>query len=252
MAVNFDVDIMGLILKDLSLKIAENVIFESLDLQLNPKEIHVLLGPNGIGKSSLLKAVAGHSDYIPSNGKIFVDNEDISQCAPEIRAQKGVFVAFQNPAEIEGLSVANFLRTTLKAYPQNPAHKWSATEFYKQLYVLLAQVGLPKEFTSRSVNCGFSGGEKKRFELLQLLLFKPKFALLDELDSGLDVDAKRLVASVIAQLQKEGMSFLVVSHDIEFIRGLNPTHLHIFKDRRLVSAEISTLNKIEAQGFCTL
>ena len=120
---------MGLILRDLSLKIAENVIFEALNLQLNSKEIHVLLGPNGIGKSSLLKAVAGHADYVPSSGEILINDEPISQCTPEIRAQKGVFVAFQNPAEIEGLSVANFLRTTLKAYPQNPAYHWTATQF---------------------------------------------------------------------------------------------------------------------------
>lgn len=243
---------MGLILRDLSLKIAENVIFEALNLQLNSQEIHVVLGPNGIGKSSLLKAVAGHADYKPSAGEILINDETISQCAPEVRAQKGIFVAFQNPAEIEGLSVANFLRTTLKAYPQNPAYHWSATQFYQQLYGLLAQVGLPKEFTSRSVNCGFSGGEKKRFELLQLLLFKPKFAFLDELDSGLDVDAKKLVASIITRLQAEGMSFLVVSHDIEFIRSLKPTHLHVFKEHRLISADLATLNKIEAQGFCTL
>ena len=243
---------MGLILKNLSLKISESIIFESLNLQIDSKEIHVLLGPNGIGKSSLLKAVAGHSDYKPSAGKIFIDDEDISQCAPAVRAQKGIFVAFQSPAEIEGLSVANFLRTTLKAYPNNPAYHWSATEFYQHLYDLLAQVGLPKEFTSRSVNCGFSGGEKKRFELLQLLLFRPRFALLDELDSGLDVDAKKLVASVIVKLQEEDMSFLIVSHDTEHIRNLRPTHLHILKERRLVSADISTLKKIETQGFCML
>lgn len=244
---------MGLVLRDLSLRIAENVIFKSLDLILNPKEIHVLLGPNGIGKSSLLKAVAGHTHYTPSGGQICINNEDISQCGPDVRAQKGIFVAFQNPSEIEGLSVANFLRTTLKAYPQNAAYHWSTTEFYQHLYHLLEQVGLPKTFTSRSVNCGFSGGEKKRFELLQLLLFKPKFALLDELDSGLDIDAKKLVAATIAQLQaKEDMSFLIVSHDIEFIRSLNPTHLHVFKEHQLIPVDISTLNQIETQGFCKL
>lgn len=241
---------MGLVLRDLSLKISESVIFESLNLQLNPKEIHILLGPNGIGKSSLLKAIAGHANYTPSTGKIFIDNEDISQCEPEVRAQKGIFVAFQNPSEIEGLSVANFLRTTLKAYPQNPAYKWSATEFYQHLYTLLAQVGLPKEFTGRSVNCGFSGGEKKRFELLQLLLFKPKCALLDELDSGLDIDAKKLVSSIITRLQEENaMSFLIVSHDIEFTRSLNPTHFHILKEHQLVPADTSILSEIETQGF---
>lgn len=240
-------------LQDLSLNIQGKCVFQSLKLTLNSADIHILLGPNGAGKSSLLKVIAGHPNYTPTQGRIFVNGEDITNASPEKRAQAGIFVAFQNPCEIEGLSVANFLRTALKAFPENPASKWSATEFYQQLYRLLEQVGLPKEFTARSVHCGFSGGEKKRLELLQLLLFKPKFALLDELDSGLDIDARKLVAKTIKQLQQqEQMSFLVISHDIEFIRTLNPTAIHILKDGELITEKFENLDKIEAQGFCEL
>ena len=240
-------------LQDLSLNIEGKNVFHSLNLTLNPGDIHILLGPNGVGKSSLLKVIAGHPNYTLTQGHIFINDEDITTASPEKRAQAGIFVAFQNPCEIEGLSVANFLRTALKAFPENPASKWSATTFYQQLYRLLEQVGLTKEFTARSVHCGFSGGEKKRFELLQLLLFKPRFALLDELDSGLDIDARKLVVQTIKQLQQqEQMSFLVISHDIDFIRALNPTAIHILKDGKLITEKFENLDKIEAQGFCEL
>ena len=240
-------------LQDLSLNIDGKNIFHSLNLTLNPADIHILLGPNGVGKSSLLKIIAGHPNYTLTQGRIFINDEDMTTASPEKRAQAGIFVAFQNPCEIEGLSVANFLRTALKAFPENPASKWSATTFYQQLYRLLEQVGLPKEFTARSVHCGFSGGEKKRLELLQLLLFTPKFALLDELDSGLDIDARRLVAQAIKTLQQqEQMSFLIISHDIDFIRTLNPTAIHILKSGELITEKLDNLDKIKSQGFCEL
>ncbi len=240
-------------LKDLSLNIENKNVFQALNLDLNPADIRILLGPNGVGKSSLLKVIAGHPNYKLSEGHIFINDMDITTASPEKRAQLGVFVAFQNPCEIEGLSVANFLRTALKSFPENSASKWTATTFYQQLYFLLAKVGLPKEFTARSVHCGFSGGEKKRFELLQLLLFKPRFALLDELDSGLDVDARRLVVQTIKELQQqEQMSFLVVSHDIDFIRTLDPTAIHVLKDGKLITENFENLDKIKSQGFCEL
>ena len=240
-------------LQDLSLNIDGKNIFHSLNLTLNPADIHILLGPNGVGKSSLLKIIAGHPNYTLTQGRIFINDEDMTTASPEKRAQAGIFVAFQNPCEIEGLSVANFLRTALKAFPENPASKWSATTFYQQLYRLLEQVGLPKEFTARSVHCGFSGGEKKRLELLQLLLFTPKFALLDELDSGLDIDARRLIAQAIKTLQQqEQMSFLIISHDIDFIRTLNPTAIHILKSGELITEKLDNLDKIKSQGFCEL
>ena len=233
----------------LSLSIDAKNVFKDLNLKLLSGEIHVLLGPNGAGKSSLLKLVAGHPDYVKITGDVFLNKENISHALPEVRAQKGIFVAFQNPCEIEGLSVANFLRTALKAYPDNPGYKWSATVFYQHLYELLAKVGLPKDFTSRSVHCGFSGGEKKRFELLQLLLFQPKFALLDELDSGLDVDARKQVIQTIKSLQKEGTGFLIISHDMDFIRKLEPNYIHLLKNGNFETHGIDFMEEIEAKGF---
>lgn len=241
---------MDLTLENLSLEIEGNLIFEDLNLRLLPGEVHIVLGPNGVGKSSLLKVISGHPGYSMAHGKICLAGEDISQKTPEKRAQQGIFVAFQEPCEIEGLSVANFLRTTLKAYPQNPAYNWSATVFYEKLYSLLEAVGLPKNFTSRSVNCGFSGGERKRFELLQLLLFKPKFALLDELDSGLDIDAKKLVLTTIEKLRQDlKMGFLIVSHDLDFVRNLRPDGIHLLRDKRWITMNLTELDKVEEGGF---
>lgn len=236
-------------LKNLSLFIESKNVFKNLRLKLSSGEIHVLLGPNGVGKSSLLKLIAGHPGYEKSEGNIYLDNEDISQTLPEVRAQKGIFVTFQDPCEIEGLSVANFLRTTLKNFKDNPGNTWSATVFYQHLYELLDQVGLPRTFTSRSVNCGFSGGEKKRFELLQLLLFKPKFVLLDELDSGLDVDARKQVVDTIKSLQGVRVGFLVVSHDINFIRKLKPNYIHLLRNKLLETHGPGFINEIEAKGY---
>ena len=236
-------------LKNLSLYIEAKNVFKDLSLKLLSGEIHVLLGPNGVGKSSLLKLIAGYPDYNKGEGNIYLDNENISQALPEVRAQKGILVTFQDPCEIEGLSVANFLRTALKMFKDNPGNTWSATVFYQHLYELLDQVGLPRTFTSRSVNCGFSGGEKKRFELLQLLLFKPKFALLDELDSGLDVDARKQVVDTIKSLQGMRTGFLIISHDINFIRKLQPDHIHLLRNGLLETHGPDFINEIEVKGY---
>lgn len=237
-------------LKDLSLSLEGNLVFEKINLRLLAGELHILLGPNGVGKSSLLKVLAGHPFYKEISGGITLNQEVIGDLTPEERARKGLFVAFQNPCEIEGLSLANFLRNTLKAFPENPGYHWKATEFYSHLYELLEAVGLPKNFTSRALHCGFSGGEKKRCELLQLMLLQPQFALLDEIDSGLDIDAKKQVVGIVQKMRQEkGTCFFVISHDFEFIRQLQPTTVHLLKDRQLYSGDLAFLDNIEQQGF---
>ena len=220
-------------LEDLTLKRGEKIIFEHVSASFSIKEVHVLSGANGAGKSSLLQALIGNPQYALTGGRIRLDSEEIQTLAPEKRAQRGLFMAFQTPCEIEGVTVANFLRTTLKFFPNHPLHQASATDFYKELYALLEAVGLPKTFTARAVNVGFSGGEKKRFELLQLKFFKPKFALLDEIDSGLDAEARELVLQTIRELRPT-TGFIVVSHNEDFAHRCEPTAMHRLENGRLI------------------
>ena len=214
-----------LVFEDLSLRRGEKVIFEHVSASFATGEVHILSGANGAGKSSLLQALIGNPQYALSGGRIWLDNDEIQDWAPEKRAQHGLFTAFQSPCEIEGVTVANFLRTALKFFPNHPLHSASATDFYKELYALLEAVGLPKNFTGRAVNVGFSGGEKKRFELLQLKFLRPKFALLDEIDSGLDAEARELVLQTIRELRST-TGFLIVSHNEDFARRCEPTATH--------------------------
>lgn len=222
----------ALVLEDLTLKRGEKMIFEHVSSLFSTGEVHILSGVNGAGKSSLLQALIGNPQYGLSGGRIWLDDKEIQDWAPEKRAQYGLFAAFQTPCEIEGLTVANFLRTTLKFFPKHPLHKASATDFYKELYALLETVGLPKTFTARAVNVGFSGGEKKRFELLQLKLLKPKFALLDEIDSGLDAEARELVLQTVRELRPT-TGFIIVSHNEDFARRCEPTAVWRLENGRL-------------------
>lgn len=221
-----------LVLEDLGLRRGEKAIFEHISASFATGEVHILSGANGAGKSSLLQALIGNPQYALASGRILFDGAEIHNWAPEKRAQQGLFAAFQSPCEIEGLTVANFLRTTLKFFQKHPLHQASATDFYKELYTLLEAVGLPKNFTGRAVNVGFSGGEKKRFELLQLKLLRPKFALLDEIDSGLDAEARELVLQTIRELRPT-TGFIVVSHNEDFARHCEPTAVHRLENGRL-------------------
>ena len=222
----------ALVLEDLTLRRGEKIIFEHVSSLLATGEVHILSGVNGAGKSSLLQALVGHPNYVLSGGRIWLDDKEIQDWAPEKRAQNGLFAAFQSPCEIEGLTVANFLRTTLKFFPNHPLHQAGATDFYKELYALLEAVGLPKSFTARAVNVGFSGGEKKRFELLQLKFFRPKFALLDEIDSGLDAEARELVLQTVRELRST-TGFIVVSHNEDFAHRCEPAAMHRLENGRL-------------------
>ena len=222
----------ALVLEDLTLRRGEKIIFEHVSSLFATGEVHVLSGVNGAGKSSLLQALIGNPQYALSGGRTWLDDKEIQDWTPEKRAQHGLFAAFQSPCEIEGLTVANFLRTVLKFFPKHPLHKASATDFYKELYSLLEAVGLLKTFTARAVNVGFSGGEKKRFELLQLKFLRPQFALLDEIDSGLDAEARELVLQTVRELRPT-TGFIIVSHNEDFAHRCEPTAMWRLENGRL-------------------
>src|SRR5678809_1428015 len=182
-----------LVIQDLHVSIADQEIIRGLSLTVPKGEVHAIMGPNGSGKSTLAKVLAGHPDYKVVSGTIEMDGENIMELAPDERARKGLFLAFQYPSEIPGVSIANFLRAAVQArLPEG--EELEATEYYARLYEKMELLGMDRSFTSRSVNEGFSGGEKKRTEILQMAVLEPQYAVLDETDSGLDIDALKTVA----------------------------------------------------------
>src|SRR5213079_3143450 len=181
-------------IQDLRVSIADQQIVRGLSLRVPKGEVHAIMGPNGSGKSTLAKVLAGHPDYNVTAGKVEMDGENIMELEPDERARKGLFLAFQYPSEIPGVSIANFLRAAVQArLPEG--EELEATDYYAQLYQKMDLLKIDRKFTSRSVNEGFSGGEKKRCEILQMAMIEPKFALMDETDSGLDIDALKIVAN---------------------------------------------------------
>jgi Fe-S cluster assembly ATP-binding protein len=182
-----------LIIKDLNVSIGEKAIVKGFNLTLNSGEVHAIMGPNGTGKSTLAKAVAGHPDYTITGGDVLLDGRSILAMQPDERARAGLFLAFQYPSEIPGVTIANFLRAAVQAR-LTEGEELNATAYYKRLYTKMDLLKIDRKFTSRAVNDGFSGGEKKRCEILQMAMLEPKFALMDETDSGLDIDALRIVA----------------------------------------------------------
>src|SRR6266851_1474034 len=179
--------------KNLRVEIAEQEIIRGLSLSVPRGEVHAIMGPNGSGKSTLAKVLAGHPDYHVTSGKVTMDGENLLELEPDERARKGLFLAFQYPSEVPGVTIANFLRAAVQSrLPEG--EELEATDYYAKLYEKIELLGMDRSFTSRAVNEGFSGGEKKRTEILQLAMLEPKYAILDETDSGLDIDALKTVA----------------------------------------------------------
>src|SRR3982074_2234000 len=185
---------------NLHVTIAGQRIVRGLTLKVSRGEIHAIMGPNGSGKSTLAKVLAGHPDYEVTAGKVMMDGENLLELEPDERARQGLFMAFQYPSEIPGVTIANFLRAAIQArLPEG--EELEATDYYAKLYEKMELLGMDRSFTSRSVNEGFSGGEKKRTEILQLAMLEPKYAVLDETDSGLDIDALKVVANGVKSLR---------------------------------------------------
>jgi Fe-S cluster assembly ATP-binding protein len=236
-------------IKNLHVSIGEKQIVKGLSLTINSGEVHAVMGPNGTGKSTLAKAIAGHSDYAITSGDVLLDGKSVLTMAPDQRARSGLFLAFQYPSEIPGVSIANFIRAALQARLAE-GEELDATGYYKLLYSKMDLLKIDRKFTSRAVNDGFSGGEKKRCEILQMAMLQPKFALMDETDSGLDIDALRIVSEGVNTLRGPDLGVLMITHYQRLLNYIVPDFVHVMYDGRIVkSGDKSLALELEAKGY---
>lgn len=247
----------ALTLQHLSVSAGTTPILNGVDLVIPRGELHVLMGPNGSGKSTLLNAIMGNPATVITDGSILIGDTDITNAPTEERARKGLFLAFQYPPDIAGVTLGNFTRLAKNAQLQaqdNQAKPIGPAEFVKTMNTTSAQVGLSPTFIGRSVNEGFSGGEKKRSELLQMIILQPHFALLDEIDSGVDVDALTVIAQVLNEVRATAQcGILLVTHQGALLDKLEPTAVHVMSKGRIVKTGDKELAKeILARGYESL
>ncbi len=239
----------SLVIQDLHVAIGEKAIVKGLSLTINSGEVHAIMGPNGTGKSTLSKAIAGHPDYTITSGDVLLDGVSILDKEADERARAGIFLAFQYPSEIPGVSIANFLRAAVQARMAE-GEELDATAYYKRLYAKMDMLKIDRKFTSRSVNEGFSGGEKKRCEILQMAMLEPKFSVMDETDSGLDIDALRIVSEGVNTLRGPGLGILLITHYQRLLNYIVPDYVHVMYDGRIVkSGDKSLALELEAKGY---
>ncbi len=236
-------------IKDLHISIGEKPIVKGLNLTIRQGEVHAIMGPNGTGKSTLAKAIAGHPDYTITGGDVLMDGQSILAMEVDERARSGLFLAFQYPSEIPGVSIANFLRAAVQARMAE-GEELDATAYYKRLYSKMDMLKIDRKFTSRSVNEGFSGGEKKRCEILQMAMLEPKFSVMDETDSGLDIDALRIVSEGVNALRGATLGILLITHYQRLLNYIVPDYVHVMWDGRIVkSGDKSLALELEAKGY---
>ena len=237
-----------LITKDLSVNVEEKEILHKINLEIGKGETHVLMGPNGAGKSTLGYALMGNPRYQVTNGKIYFNGTELQDESADKRAQKGIFLSFQNPLEVPGISLANFIRTALEQRTGTRIRLW---DFKKEMKKAMDVLQMDESYADRDLNVGFSGGEKKKAEILQLLMLKPSLAILDETDSGLDVDAVHTVSKGIEEYQKSKKgSLLIITHSTRILQSLHVDRTHVLVDGHLVaSGDASLVDEINNHGF---
>jgi len=236
-------------IRNLSVEVEGTPIIENLSLSIPQGEVHALMGPNGSGKSTLTKVLAGHEDYHVTSGSVLLDGKEILGQEPDEISREGLFVAFQYPSEIPGVSIANFIRAAVQARLEDGS-EFSATEYYKKLYEKMDILKMDRKFTSRSVNEGFSGGEKKRCEILQMMMLEPKYAILDETDSGLDIDALRIVAEGVNLMRSKERGMLVVTHYQRLLDYIVPDVVHVMHNGKIIKTGDKELAKdLENKGY---
>lgn len=234
-------------IEDLHLSVNEKPILHNVRLTVNQGEIHVFMGPNGAGKSTLAAAIVGNPVFHIDKGSIFFQGECINELPVFERARRGIFLSFQNPEEIPGLKVEEFLRAAKEAVT---GKKISALTFHKELLRMMEILNMNPEYADRSLNVGFSGGEKKKNEILQLAILQPKLAILDETDSGLDIDATKTVFESVAKLKTPEMGILIITHHSKVLDYLNPDHVHVLINGSLVrSGGMELAEHIQKYGY---
>jgi Fe-S cluster assembly ATP-binding protein len=228
-------------------------IVKGVDLSVNMDETHAVMGPNGSGKSTLAYALMGHPGYEITEGEILLDGRDVTEMEADERAQNGLFLAFQYPHAVPGVTVTSFLRSAINSIRKAQAGEDNPIpipEFRKELMAAMERLKVPREMANRYLNEGFSGGEKKRVEILQMAMLKPRIAVLDETDSGLDIDALRIVAAGVKDLVGPNMGAVVITHYQRILNYIEPDHVHVFVDGRIVEEGGPELaHKLEAEGY---
>ena len=241
---------MSLVIKDLCARVKDGAdILKGITLEIPKGQVHAIMGPNGSGKSTLSKVLCGHPDYEVTGGTAELDGQDLLSMSVDERSRAGLFLAFQYPVEVPGVTNANFLRAALQArLPQG--ENVDAVAFYKELRAKMKQLGMDAKFTARAVNEGFSGGEKKRNDILQMLMLQPSYAILDETDSGLDVDALRIVSDGVNAMRAPFRSVMVITHYKRLLDYIRPDVVHVLYQGRIVrTGGFELVEHIEGEGF---
>ncbi len=240
---------MSLVIKDLHANVEDTPILKGVNLEIPKGEVHAIMGPNGSGKSTLSKVIAGHEDYEVTSGSVTLDGENILDLDVDERSREGIFLAFQYPAEVPGVSNANFIRAALQArLPEG--EEIDAVAYYKDLYSKMDVLEMDRKFTARAVNEGFSGGEKKRNEILQMMMLEPKYCILDETDSGLDIDALKIVAKGVNAMRSPERGFLVITHYQRLLDYIEPDYVHVMSDGQIVKTGGKELAlELEESGY---
>ena len=238
-------------IKDIHAKIEEKSILNGINLEINPGEVHAIMGPNGSGKSTLASVITGKEEYEITRGKILFEKEDLEEVSPEERAHKGIFMSFQYPIEIPGVTITNFLKTAINETKKARGEKeMSAKDMLKMLREKSNMLEIDGKFLSRSINDGFSGGEKKRNEIFQMAMLEPKLAILDETDSGLDIDALKIVANGVNKLRSKKNAIMVITHYQRLLDYIVPDYVHVLFDGKIVKSGTKDLAlELEEKGY---
>lgn len=239
----------SLSIRDLHASIGDKPILKGISLEIPKGEVHAIMGKNGSGKSTLAKVMAGHPDHTVTSGDVLLDGESILGLEPDVRARLGLFLAFQYPMEIPGVTIANFIRAAVSArLPKG--EELEATDYYAKLYAKMDALSMPRAFTARNVNEGFSGGEKKRCEILQMAMLNPSYAVLDETDSGLDIDALKIVSAGVNALRGPDIGMLVITHYQRLLDYIVPDRVHVMSEGRIIlSGDKDLAFRLEAEGY---